>query len=47
MKYVLLFVGTMEPEERAQNPELATAYSGSRNGSTGTARRATSSAATS
>ena len=26
MKYVLLFVGTMEPEERAQNPELAKAY---------------------
>src|ERR1700687_697032 len=26
MKYVLLFGGTMEPEERAKNPEMAAAY---------------------
>src|ERR1700687_118595 len=26
MKYVLLFGGTMEPEERAKDPEMAAAY---------------------
>ena len=26
MKYVLLFGGTMEPEERANNPEMQAAY---------------------
>lgn len=26
MKYVLLFAGTMEPEERASSPEMAAAY---------------------
>ena len=26
MKYVMLFGGTMEPEERAKNPALAAAY---------------------
>ena len=26
MKYVLLFGGTMEPEERAKNPAMAAAY---------------------
>jgi hypothetical protein len=26
MKYVLLFGGSMEPEERAQNPQMAAAY---------------------
>src|SRR6266542_5729353 len=26
MKYVLLFAGTMEEEERAKNPEVAAAY---------------------
>ncbi|GAC1682170.1 MAG: YciI family protein [Candidatus Dormibacteraceae bacterium] len=26
MKYLLLFGGTMEPEERANNPEIAAAY---------------------
>jgi hypothetical protein len=26
MKYVLLFGGTMEPEERAKNPEMQAAY---------------------
>jgi hypothetical protein len=28
MKYVLLFGGTMEPEERAKNPEMQAAYEG-------------------